>query len=80
MIMKGVENFGQLEACVMAIKAGVNMFIYRNTGVDVINIIERVCELAKDDEALKLNIEKSFKKTTSKRSFFIAGVSGDSGP
>lgn len=62
MIMKGVENFGQLEACVMAIKAGVNMFIYRNSGVDVINIIERVCELAKDDEALKLNIEKSYKK------------------
>ena len=31
MIMKGVADFGAVEACEMGIRAGLNMFIYRNS-------------------------------------------------
>jgi len=62
MIMKGVSGFGQVEACVMGIKAGLNMFIYRNSTPETISIIEKLAELAENDDELKNNIEISFEK------------------
>ena len=60
MIMQGVSAFGEIEACVMGIKAGVNMFIYRNSTPETISIIEQIGKLAEKDNELKMNIEKSF--------------------
>ena len=40
MIMKGVADFGAVEACEMGIRAGLNMFIYRNSNPETIEIIE----------------------------------------
>lgn len=63
MIMKGVsEQFTSLEACVKGIKAGLNMFIYRNSNPDIIETIEKIAELAKNDTELRDKINDSFNK------------------
>ena len=62
MIMRGVANFGAIEACEMGIRAGLNMFIYRNSNPETIHIIEKIAEKARKDNELKDNIEKSYEK------------------
>ena len=62
MIMRGVANFGAIEACEMGIRAGLNMFIYRNSNPETIHIIETIAEKASKDNELKDNIEKSYEK------------------
>lgn len=60
MIMKGVADFGAVEACEMGIRAGVNMFIYRNSTSDTINIIDTIARKAENDIELKNKIEDSY--------------------
>lgn len=62
MIMKGVARFGNIKACEMGIRAGLNMFIYRNSKPETIEIIEAIAKKAKTDKELQENIEKSFEK------------------
>lgn len=51
MVMKGVQNFGSVNACKMAIEAGVDMFIYRDADKSTISTIEKlICEVEKDFE------------------------------
>ena len=45
-----------------AIKAGVNILLYRNSYDDTIQIIENLAELAKTDIELRQNIEKSYEE------------------
>ena len=74
MVMKGVAEFGQLEACVMGIKAGLNMFIYRYSNDEIINIIEEIYQRALHDVDLRKNIENSYNKIVSlKKKYFKAG-------
>lgn len=44
MIMKGATKFGFVNACEMGIRAGLNMFIYRNSTPETINIIETIAQ------------------------------------
>lgn len=63
MIMKGVsEQFTPLEACLKGIRAGLNMFIYRNSTTEIIETIEKIVELAEFDSELREKIEDSFNK------------------
>ena len=62
MIMKGVATFGEVEACEMGIRAGLNMFIYRTCEDKIINIIEKIYQKAIIDEELRNNIEISYTK------------------
>ena len=62
MIMKGVADFGEAEACIMGIMAGLNMFIYRNDNTEV---IEQVLERAISDSELREKIEQSYEKIIS---------------
>ncbi len=64
MVMKGVADFGAVEACVMGIKAGLNMFIYRYSDSQTIDMIETVYNCALKDSELRKNIEQSFEKIT----------------
>lgn len=64
MIMKGVAKFGNVEACEMGIRAGLNMFIYRNSTPQTINIIETIAKKAETDDELRQNIKKSYEKIT----------------
>lgn len=71
MIMKGVSDFGSLEACEMGIRAGLNMFIYRNSNPETIEIIEKIAQKALSDNELKCNIEKSYEKIMKLKSLYI---------
>ena len=62
MVMKGVAKFGAVEAVEMGIRAGLNMFIYRNSNPETIEMIETVATLAENDKELAENINKSFEK------------------
>ena len=52
------------EACERGIRAGLNMFIYRNSTPETIEIIENIYQKALTDKELQENIEKSYKKIT----------------
>lgn len=60
MVMKGVQEYGGVEACIMGIKAGINIFIYRFADKKTIDIIEDVYNKSLSDKELQENIEKSY--------------------
>ena len=62
MIMKGVADFGKVEACMMGIKAGLDMFIYRNSDEETIDTIEQIYKIALKDKELQKNIEESYRR------------------
>jgi beta-N-acetylhexosaminidase len=62
MVMKGVANFGEVEACEMGIRAGINLFIYRFSDDKTINIIEKIYQKASEDEILQKHIDFSYEK------------------
>ncbi len=62
MIMQGALGFEGTRACEMAIKAGVNVLLYRNSSDDTIGIIENLAKKAQSDNELRENIEISFEK------------------
>lgn len=62
MVMGGVLGVDGTEACKKAIKAGVNILLYRDSNDSTVEIIENLAELAATDENLRKNIEKSYEK------------------
>lgn len=62
MVMKGVADFGEIEACIMGIKAGLNMFIYRNCDKKIIDLIENLYQKVIKDKELQQNVENSYEK------------------
>ena len=62
MIMKGVAKFGETESALMAIKAGINLLIYRNSKQNTIQIINNIYNIAKKDEELTQKINLSYNK------------------
>lgn len=68
MVMAGAQFASQnnepkgVLACEMGIRAGLNMFIYRNSTPETIQIIETIAQKAEHDKELQKNIETSFDK------------------
>ena len=60
MNMKGVQDFGSLEACIMAIKAGVDMFIFRSSDDETLNLIDKLVDVVEQDAELQLLINDSY--------------------
>mgnify|MGYP003308267274 CR=1 FL=1 len=56
MIMKGVEKYGHLESVIMGIKAGVDMFIFREADDKTLKIIEDLALAVEKDDELKTKI------------------------
>ena len=71
MVMKGVQKYGSLEACVMGINAGLDMFIFRDADEETLKVIDDLVKLAERDENLKEKVMKSYERiiTLKKRSF-----------
>lgn len=44
MEMNGVKGFSRLDACIKAINAGINMFIFRNTTKEIFELINQLSE------------------------------------
>lgn len=62
MVMGGVLKPDATDTCANAIKAGVNILLYRNSDNETVQIIQNLAELAQNDEKLRQNIEDSYKK------------------
>lgn len=60
----------QKENCLLAIKAGINLLLYRNSYDETIQVIEELAELAQKDETLLNNINASYEKITNLKSSF----------
>lgn len=62
MVMNGVQGYGSIEACIMAILAGVDMFIFRDADENAINTIEEIIKRAHNNVNLKNAIIASNKR------------------
>ena len=60
MVMKALDNYEN--ACETAIRAGVNMFLYRCCDDKTIEIIENIAKKALKDKTLQICIEASYEK------------------
>lgn len=60
MVMKGVAAYDPQEACIKGIKAGLNMFIFRNSTPETISVIENLANIARTDTELRKQIEFSY--------------------
>ncbi|MBR1943101.1 hypothetical protein IJ843_05145 [bacterium] len=63
MVMKALDNYEN--ACEIAIRAGINMFLYRYCDDKTIKIIEAVAQKAQNDRTLQECIEVSYEKIIS---------------
>lgn len=59
MVMKGVAEYGSLEAVVLGLKAGLDMFIFRESDKTTLNMIKELCNIVEKDEELKNLVFKS---------------------
>ena len=62
MVMKGVQKYGNLEAVLMGINAGLDMFIYRESDSGTINMIDELVRIAEKDNVLRQKIIDSNKR------------------
>ena len=62
MVMKGVQAYGSLEACIMGIKAGINMFIFRDSGSQTLNMMDELCKIVEKDSTLREKVMTSYEK------------------
>jgi len=62
MVMKGVEAYGRLEACIFGIDAGLDMFIFRNSDTETLNMIDELVKFVEKYEVLKEKVMKSYER------------------
>ena len=62
MFMNGVKKFGDIDACLMGIDAGLNMFIYRDSSSNTLNTLSEILKIVKSDNNLKNKVEESYNK------------------
>lgn len=65
MYMNGVMKFDMSEACIMGLKAGLNMFIYRDASENTLNIIENLIREAEKNVDIREKINESYGKIIS---------------
>lgn len=59
MVMGGIKGFTSLDACINGINAGINMFIFRNSDIETLDLIECLEKAALKGEISLENIDKS---------------------
>ena len=62
MEMNGIKGISRLDACIKAINAGVNMFIFRDTTKEIYNLIQEIETAVKQKLIDEKNIDISFRK------------------
>ena len=62
MEMNGIKGLSRIEACTKAINAGVNMFIYRDTTKEIINLIDDIEKSVQDGFIKQEKIDESISK------------------
>lgn len=59
MVMKGVQAYGSVEAILMGIEAGLDMFIFRDADNQTIDIINNLVNIISNDKELKQKVMQS---------------------
>ncbi len=62
MEMNGIKGFSRLKACTLAINAGVNMFIFRDTTKEILDLINEIVLAVENGLIPEKNINQSVKK------------------
>lgn len=62
MEMNGIKGFSKIDACINAINAGVNMFIYRDTTKEVYDLISKIEDAVKQEKISESDIDNSVEK------------------
>jgi beta-N-acetylhexosaminidase len=63
MVMKGISGeFDPVQSCKMAIEAGIDLFIYRNSDDQTIKIIKNICKMVEKGELSEAKIDRSVRK------------------
>ncbi len=62
MEMNGIKNYTRIEACIKAINAGVNMFIFRDTTKEIIELIDNLEKAVRCNHISENSIDISFEK------------------
>ena len=62
MVMKGVQKYGALEACLMGINSGLDMFIFRNSDNKTLKMINELVHVIEHDDALKEKVLNSYNR------------------
>lgn len=71
MFMKGVQDYGSLEAVIMGIKAGLDMFIFRESDDDTLNMIEELAKIVEKDDFLQKRILESNRRIEKLKRMFL---------
>lgn len=71
MNMGGVTDIPPLDAAVKAVKAGVDILLYRDSNLLTYNLISEFCEYVKEDDELKSAVENSIERITELKSQLI---------
>ena len=58
MFMKGVQDYGSLEAVILGIKAGLDMFIFRESDKNTLEMIDELVKIVEKDEFLQKRVSK----------------------
>lgn len=74
MVMGGVIELEGTQACAKAIKAGVNILLYRNSFDETIKIIDNLARIVKTDGMLRQNIEISYEKIEKLKKNYIQSL------
>ena len=59
MFMKGVQDYGSLEAVIKGIEAGLDMFIFRESDSNTLEMIEKLVKIVEENDVLKKKIIES---------------------
>lgn len=70
MVMKGVQKYGSLEACIMGINAGLDMFIFRDSDTKTLNMIDELCRVVEKNSNLKEKVMNSYKRISHLKSLY----------
>ena len=62
MVMKGVEQYGMLDACLKGIEAGLDMFIIRNSDKITLNMIDELLKVINCSTYLQEKVVNSYNK------------------
>lgn len=71
MVMKGIQKYDALEACIIGIKAGLDMFIFRNSDEATIKMIDELCSIIKKDDYLKSRVIESNKRISNLKNRYL---------
>ena len=71
MFMKGVQAYGSLESVIMGIKAGLDLFIFRESDTQTLAMIKELCKIVESDIELREKVIKSNERIAKLKALYL---------